>query len=118
MKSVAILVLAAVLSISPMAARAGQGPAPGAGACAMVQQALADSRRVAPGVSREEVEKYFKNDGGLQFPPHTRYTYRQCDYIKLEVDFDPAPSPGKDFTSPDDKVKNVSKLFIDYPLKD
>jgi hypothetical protein len=118
MKSVAILLSAVVLLVSPIAARAGQGPASGAGACATVQQALADSRSIAPGVTRKEVEKYFTNDGGMQFPPHTRYTYRQCNYIKLEVDFDPAPSPGKDFTSPDDKVKNVSKLYIDYPAKD
>lgn len=118
MKTVAIWLSTAFLSVSLTAARPSQEASARAGACAMVQQALADSKRITPGVTRKEVERYFTHDGGLEFPNHAWYTYRQCNYIKLEVEFDPAPSRGSDFSSPDDAVKNVSKLFIDYPAKD
>jgi hypothetical protein len=64
------------------------------------------------------VEKKFKYDGGVQFPDQSRFTHRGCDYIKVEVTFQPAPNRGKNLTSPDDVVTAVSKLYIDYPARD
>lgn len=84
----------------------------------MVQEALKDSHRIKPGMKRMEVEKHFISDGGLQFPDNWRYTHPRCEYIKLEIEFESAPNRGRNLTSPDDKVKKVSKLYIDYPTKD
>jgi len=84
----------------------------------VVQKALADSHRIKPGVNRKEVERYFKYDGGLQFPNKSRYTYPACAYIKLEVAFQLATSTSGEIMSPDDTVIRVSKLYIDYPVKD
>jgi|SRR5450432_2150324 hypothetical protein len=86
--------------------------------CAMVQRALEAYRAIKPGITRKDVEKDFKYDGGLNFRDHGRYTYRGCNYIKLEVTFEPAPDPGNIFGSPDDTVITASKLFIDYPTMD
>jgi hypothetical protein len=86
--------------------------------CAIVQRALEAYRAIKPGITRKEVEKNFKYDGGLNFRDHGRYTYGGCDYIKLEVTFEPAPDRSNSFSSPDDTVITVSKLFIDYPTKD
>jgi len=69
-------------------------------------------------MTRREVEKYFVSDGGLQFPNSTRYVYPKCVYIKLEVDFSPAPSRDRALASAEDIVTRVSKLFVNYPVKD
>jgi hypothetical protein len=86
--------------------------------CVVVEQALAAYQAVRPGIKRKEVERSFKYDGGLQFPDHGRYTYRGCEYIKLEIDFKPAPDRGNAASSPDDTVATASRLFIDYPTRD
>ncbi len=85
--------------------------------CAMVQQALADSQRIKPGVTRRDVEAYFKYDGGLSFRGRAWFTYPKCRYIKLQVEFEAAPSTPPP-PSPEDKVTAVSKLYIDYPTMD
>jgi hypothetical protein len=85
----------------------------------VVQRALTDYRTIKPGVTRRDVEKAFKEDGGLQFRDRGRYTYRNCEYIKIEITFKAAPSGGGVRpTSPGDVVEGVSQLFIDYPVKD
>jgi len=87
--------------------------------CATVQLALADYHAIRPGVTRRDVEKNFKEDGGLQFRDKGRYTYKGCEYIKIEITFEAAPSGGGVRpTSPGDVVQGVSQLFIDYPVKD
>jgi len=84
----------------------------------MVQRALADSHRIKPGLRRNEVERYFNYDGGVQFPDKSRYTYPGCQYITIEVAFQAAGSRGENLTSPDDRVIEVSKLYIAYPVRD
>ncbi len=86
--------------------------------CTTVLRALEDYQTIKPGLARKEVEKKFKYDGGVQFPDQSRFTHRGCDYIKVEVTFQPAPNRGKNLTSPDDVVTAVSKLYIDYPARD
>jgi len=115
MKTASALFAVALLSIGTIPARQETTePSP----CALVQQALEDSRRIGAGVERQEVEKYFHYDGGVQFPDYARFTYPKCSYIKLEVRFDAARNRGGNPTSPHDKVRTVSKLFIGYPVKD
>ncbi len=122
MKTVRILLLIAFVAAAVPLHRASrllaqESPTASAG-CSLVQQALADYQRIKPGLKRREVERYFKLDGGLQFSDSGRYVFRNCDYIKLEVEFDPAPSGAGALSSPDDTVRRVSKLFIDYPTRD
>ncbi len=87
-------------------------------ACTIVRKALDDSQRIKPGMKRRQIEEYFKPDGGLQFPDNTRYVYRACGYIKLEVQFDASPLRGGNLISPDDTVRTASKLYIEYPTMD
>lgn len=118
MKAIALLLSTAGILLAMAAAPVFQNAATNDAACATVRQALADSQRVGPGVKRKEVEKYFNHDGGLQFPDSGRYTHPRCTYLKLEVAFEAAPSRGSEPTSPDDTVRSVSKLYVDYPVKD
>jgi len=86
--------------------------------CDVVRRAFDDYRRITPGIKRKVVEQYFKYDGGLHFPNRGVYVYPECDYIKLVVEYAPAPSRGRGMTSADDAVRGVSKLYIEYPTRD
>jgi hypothetical protein len=93
-----------------------QSSSAAASPCAIVQRALEDYRAIKPGLTRKDVEKMFKYDGGLQSTGQGRFTHKDCTYIKLDVTFQLAPNgAGK---SPDDIVKTVSRLYIDYPTMD
>jgi hypothetical protein len=85
--------------------------------CVVVAEALTASYNIKIGMTRREVEKYFVHDGGAQFAEKTRYVYRSCDYLQMEVEFNLKPS-GKDLKSPNDVVTATSKLFVAYPAKD
>ena len=86
--------------------------------CALAERALAAYQEIKPGTTRKEVEKNFDYDGGIHFRERGRYTYRGCKYIKLGVDFSVEPDIGNTPDPSNDKVTAVSKLFIDYPVKD
>lgn len=119
MMAAAVLLSAAILSGGPATAptrcRAG---ASGPSACDAVRRALDDTMRIRPGMMRKEVEKYFSEDGGMQFQTRTRYVWTACAYLKLDVEYDLSPSRGKNLTSPEDTVRTVSKLYVEYPAKD
>ena len=86
-------------------------------ACPVVQQALLDHDRIKAGITRREVEKYFVQDGGAQFPGTSRYVYPRCRYLHVDIDFDAKASEGHLF-SPEDAVTKASKLYGDYSAKD
>jgi predicted membrane-bound spermidine synthase len=115
----AMAVFAGVFTwVALLGAPARQETASGPSSCAVVQQALSDYQHIKAGATRREVEKYFVLDGGLQFRSKTTYAYPKCNYIKLEIEFSPAPSGAPVLLSPDDTVTKVSKLFVGYPAKD
>ena len=118
-RAAAVLLGTAVLFAGPTAApRTVRDGRNAPGVCAMLEHALADSLRIKPGNVRKEVEKYFREDGGGQFPDNARYVWPSCTYLKLDVEYDPAPSRGKDLESPEDRVTRVSKLYVEYPTMD
>jgi hypothetical protein len=86
--------------------------------CKLVEQALEAYTSIKSGVSRKEIEKSFVEEAGLQSPNYTRFVYRKCKYIKVEVEFIPSTDRGKNLTSPADSVKSVSRLYVEYSIKD
>ena len=118
MKTITVLRFAVLLSAALLAVLSAQDVSGSSSACAVVRQALDDAQRIQPGVKRVDVETYFKYEGGVQFPDNARFVYAKCEYIKLEVEFEPSPSRRNAMTSPDDTVRRVSKLYIEYPVKD
>lgn len=89
-----------------------QAPAPG---CQLVQRAAEIYLRITkPGITRREIEQYFKEDGGVQFPAPVRYVYKECNLIKVEITFNRAQSGN----SMDDTVNHASKLYIEFPVMD
>jgi len=86
--------------------------------CSVIEQALHDLQGIKVGMTRQNVEQHnFIMAGGMTVRDQTDYVYKQCEYIKLEVDFSFDPKVQRDF-SPKDVITKVSKLSIDYPVKD
>jgi len=86
--------------------------------CEEIKQALDDSLAIKPGAARQEVEKLFEVDGGANTRPHTRYTYRKCIYVHLDLDFKLAPPSSSLDLSPKDTVIKTSKPYLAYPTVD
>lgn len=115
----AITVLAVIcMMVGLSAASQRQSGVSNSSPCAIVQQALTDAQHIKIGMTRREVERYFVEDGGLQFPQRTRYGSLKCAYLMLEIDFDLAPSRGRASSTPNDTVTKISKMFVEYPAKD
>jgi hypothetical protein len=86
--------------------------------CGEVRQALDDSLQIHIGTTRREVEKRFKEDGGATTREQTRYIFKKCAYIQIEIYFKlAAPRNSLNF-SPNDIVIKVSKPYLAYPAAD
>ena len=70
------------------------------------------------GDPRSKVELNFEEDGGMQFPPQTRYLWKDCKYVKIEVEFSHTGANDWSNLRPTDKVVKVSKPYLELPSKD
>jgi hypothetical protein len=86
--------------------------------CGVIEEALQETGKLKPGITRDKVEASFILDGGLNFVMTSRYSFRKCRSIKLDVEFsDRAGGSPKDFSSTDRVVK-VSRPYLEYPAFD
>jgi hypothetical protein len=88
---------------------------------AWVEKCLMDFQSIKPGVTMGEIQKKFPMDGGLQSPYLIRFTHPECDYFKIDVEFDfkcDVKDPNRPLWSPEDKVTKTSKPYIESPVMD
>jgi len=86
--------------------------------CDLIERALRAYGKLNLGMLRKDVEQAFKDDGGPQFREHSRYVYRECEYIKMELDFSTGANGIQNADATRDTITRKSKLFLDYPVKD
>jgi hypothetical protein len=113
-KFIIVLLMLAVASIVP---RLPAQSRPGCSACGEIAQALEDSLHLKAGMTRRDAERYFALDGGMNWRGQTRYVYKKCDFVKVEISFEEDASVQNEF-SQKDKITNLSKLFLAFPSKD
>jgi hypothetical protein len=86
--------------------------------CSVVEQALVARSKLKNGVTRAEVERDFVMDGGLIFRTSTSYVFSKCQFIKVKIEFEvDSKTPGVE-PSAHDRVKDISALSVEYPMKD
>jgi len=86
-----------------------------------VAKCLEDFQAIKTGMTREDVEKRFQMDGGLQGVSPVRFTHPECSYFKIDVEFSFKRDPqdqNRAIVSPDDKATKVSKPYIERPYID
>jgi len=85
--------------------------------CSVVERALRDFQGIKVGMARREVERFFVVAGGMTFRNHTSYVYRDCEFLRVDVDFKADPET-ESALSPDDKITGTSQIVVAYPAKD
>ena len=85
---------------------------------AVITEALRAAGDLKVGDTRACVERSFELEGGLQIREKSRYVFKNCGYIKIDVEFskkgDALPA-GFPFT---DIVVHVSKPYLEYAITD
>ena len=85
----------------------------------------AEAVSVRPGMSRRDLRRLFRPDGGLQTIPSSRYVLKSCAMIKVEVKFElPEGASPKDSRDENElidarmKITEVSKPYLEPEATD
>jgi hypothetical protein len=82
-----------------------------------IANVLKQCQAIKPGMTRAELSRIFSTEGGLSTVTHRSYVYRDCPYVKVDVDF--APSVAKqDVEKPTDVVTRISKPYLEWSVAD
>jgi hypothetical protein len=83
---------------------------------AWVVASMQEMATVKAGMTRSDVLKIFREEGGLSSPDHQSYEYRDCPYFKVDVEFRPAagtfPAQVRRSEMPTDIVVSVSRPYL------
>ncbi len=86
--------------------------------CGVIEEALQETSKLKPGITRDKVEVSFVLDGGLQFGRTSRYLFRKCPSIKVDVEFsERGAGSTADFSATDRMVK-ASRPYLELPAYD
>ena len=84
-----------------------------------IAASLKEMQTIKPGMTREELLKVFVEEGGLSTRTWRRYAYRDCPYIKVNVEFEPAGNlKEKTEQFPQDKITKISTPFLEWSILD
>ena len=84
-----------------------------------IARSLKEIESVKIGMTRGDLLRVFKEEGGISTRTWRRYVYRDCPYIKVEVGFEPVGDPeNKVSESPRDKIIKISKPFLEWSIID
>ena len=113
-----LFAVALALLLQPVVFRTASAQDPAqCDSCALVEEALKTVQGLTPGTPRSKVELDFRADGGLQqIPGPTRYLFKKCPLIKIEVEF--THFEGQQDGMPSDQVVKVSRPYLEYPASD
>jgi hypothetical protein len=74
---------------------------------------------IKPGATRKDLLTIFTEGGGISSRTHRKYVYKQCPYIKVDVEFAPIGKQDQPFIEmPEDKVITISRPYLEYGIFD
>jgi len=117
----AIAVVVACLSIAPALSTAQRVLTQEEGKhYAWLGDRLTEAYSVQAGMSRADLLKVFEPDGGMQRIPPGRYILRNCDMIKVDVQFALPEGISRSNLPPNDKlaISSISKPYLERPIMD
>ena len=84
-----------------------------------IAKSLKEIETVKVGMTRSDLLRVFQEEGGISTRTSRRYVYRDCKYIKVDVEFEPVGEPENKATqSPRDKIIKISKPFLERTISD
>ena len=82
-----------------------------------IANVLKQCKSIQPGMTRSDLSNIFSTEGGLSTVTHRTYVYRDCPYIKVDVDFTLSDPKQKD-EQPTDTVSKISKPYLEWSIID
>jgi hypothetical protein len=74
---------------------------------------------IKPGATRKDLLRVFKEEGGISSRTRRKYVYKECPYIKVDVEFAPVGDQDKLVEEmPEDKVTSISRPYLEYGITD
>ena len=111
-----------LLAISILSA---QSPQKSQGQTEWLANSLKEMQKIKVGMTRADLLKIFTTEGGLSTGLNRTYVYRDCSYIKVDVEFDPAGRPARDaegritvVEANEDVIKRISKPYLEWMVVD
>src|SRR2546428_7854895 len=84
-----------------------------------VSGVLKEIESIKVGMTRRDVLKVFSTEGGLSCRRSRTYVYRDCPYIKVDVEFQPTQQVDEKLREfPDDRIMRISKPYLARPVID
>jgi hypothetical protein len=83
-----------------------------------IKETLMIVDELKPGDTRAKLERNFQLDGGFQYVAQSRYILKKCKYIKIDVQLTGEGIENRIDFLPSDKILNVSKPYLEYPIDD
>jgi len=84
-----------------------------------IAKSLREIEAVKVGMTRADLAKVFTTEGGLSTRTQQRFVYRECPYIKVDVDFEAVGEPkNQTLLQPEDKIRKISKPFLEWSIID
>ena len=86
---------------------------------------LQEMQKIKVGMTREDLLKVFTTEGGISTDLNRTYVYRECPYIKVDVEFEPVGRPARDadgrvtlVEANEDVIKNISRPYLAWMVTD
>jgi hypothetical protein len=84
-----------------------------------IARSLKEIESVKVGMTRVDLMKVFNEEGGISTRTWRRYAYRDCLYIKVDVEFESVGEPEDKLSqSSEDKIIKISKPFLEWSIID
>jgi hypothetical protein len=107
-----------IICVVAMPALLGSGAPTAHDQCQAIEQTLKRIEGLKPGDFRSQLEQSFELDGGLQFPTKSRYVFKTCRYIKIDVELSNEGIQTRTDFLPSDRIVRISKPYLEYPVSD
>ena len=111
-----------LLTISILSA---QSPQKSQGQTEWIANSLREMQKIEVGMTRADLLKVFTTEGGLSSALNRTYVYRDCPYIKVDVEFEPVGRPARDaegrvtrVEANEDVIKKISKPYLEWMVID
>ena len=119
---IAVSLFVLLLSVSVLPVQSSQQEQ---GQTAWIANSLKKIQKVKPGMTRADLLEVFTTEGGLSTALRRTYVYRECQYIKVDVEFEPVGRPARDaegrvtlVEANEDVIKKISRPYLEWGVFD
>ena len=90
-----------------------------------IAKSMKEMEQIKVGMTRADLLKVFTTEGGLSTGLNRRYIYRECPYIKVDVEFEPVGRAARDaqgrvtlIEADGDMIKKISQPYLEWSIMD